>query len=140
MNGDDGYTNGGGGGSVWCEFHVSESAERPSRKQVDHPAGHRPRKEDHEGWVIRAHDKYTKHRANDEIKGMSGKLPGNHPLITQQGEDYFVLIVDDARQIHRVEVDGNSLRIYVPIIDSKLPAGQQPRQVSLRWGLRVFAP
>lgn len=139
MNGDDGYADAGGGGSVWCDFHVSEVDREPEWDEVQQPGGsHRPRKKGHDAYAVKTGvvDKYTEHRKGDDVKG-HGPLPDdNHPLIKHQGHGYFVLTVDNASQIQRIEIDGDTLRVYVPIVNP--PDHQKARQVSLRWGLRVF--
>lgn len=141
-NGDDGYAEAGGGGSVWCDFHVSEVATEPKWEGVNYDGNdHRPRKVAHDAYRLRAStpiiDKCTEHKKDDDVKG-HGRLPDNHPLITGQGTGCFVIIVDTASQIERVEIDNDTLRIYLPIVQPD--AGTSPRQVSLRWGLRVFDP
>ena len=141
MNGDDGYADAGGGGSVWCDFHISETDIGPNWQQgVPNGAGHRPRKVNHAAYKLTAAsiDKFTQHAAGNNVQG-KGPLNGNDPLIADQGEGYFVLTIDNAAQIQRIEIDGNTLRIYVPVVNPNPapPPGQKVRQVSLRWGLRA---
>lgn len=143
MNGDDGYSDAGGGGSVWCDFHISEVDVEPKWQQAAPGSNHRPRKEDHDAYRARAVivDKYTEHKAGDKVKG-HGKLPdASHPLIKGQGSGYFVMIVDNATQIERIEIENDTLRIYLPIVNpvQAPPPGQRVRQVSMRWGLRKSA-
>lgn len=133
-NGDDGYADAGGGGSVWCDFHVSEVGDEPEWDDANTGPGHRARKKDHKAYGVKTVvDKYTEHKVGDDVKG-HGPLPAGHPLLTSQGAGYFVLIVDKASQIERIEIEGDTLRVYVPI----KPNEEHVRQVSLRWGLRVF--
>lgn len=140
MNGDDGYVDGGGGGSVWWELNVSEATNVNPALPQNLPAGHRPRKNGYRAYMIsNGRDKYTEHQAGDQVGGSSTPLPANDPLITGQGSGYFVVIIDDASTIQRIEVDAsNRMRIYVPV--NQVPPGQNgPRQASLRWGLRTVA-
>ena len=145
-NGDDGYADTGGGGSVWCDFQISEvdidKGPEPKLKvfQAD-GSGHRPRKKKHEAYrLAMSHvmDKFTELKGGDKIKGRDEPLEDGDDLITKQGKGYFVLIVDKATQIERVEIEGETLRIYLPIVNPvpAPPPGKRVRQASLRWGLR----
>lgn len=140
-NGDDGYADTGGGGSVWCDFHFSEVDTAPEWREVSHAGnGHRPRKRDHDAHQLKVKvvDKYTEHKKNDDVKGHGKLTDVEHPLIKNQGRGYFVMIIDNAAQIERVELEGETLRIYLPIVDPvpAPPPGKRVRQASLRWGLR----
>jgi hypothetical protein len=141
MNGDDGYVDGGGGGSVWWELHVSEATEVGPAQPIDESAGgHRPRKNGYHSFLIRnGLDKFTEHKPGDQVGGGSAALGTTDPLITKQGAGYFVVIIDDATQIQRIELDANNrMRMYLPI-NAVQPGQRGPRQASLRWGLRNAA-
>jgi hypothetical protein len=141
MNGDDGYTNGGGGGSVLWEFHVSEVNADLSLTERIHPPDHRPRKAGYKALHASGVDTYTEHKKGDKV-GTNGAttgevtLTGEEEFVKGQGSGYFVMVIDDARDIKRIEIDppgpggAQRVRIYVPVAKSK------GRQVSLRWGLR----
>ena len=139
MNGDDGYVDAGGGGSVWCEFHISETSDVPGLAPVTPGPGHRPRKDGHQGYLTTTDgklivDKYTEHKPGDLIGGQP--LPPNHPHIVNQGEGFFVLTIDNARQLERIEITpDDTVRLYVRI-DNNAPFAEHVRQVGLRWGLR----
>ena len=134
MNGDDGYTNGGGGGSVLWEFHVSEVNADLHLEERIHPPDHRPRKSGYKAWHANGVDTYTEHTKGDTVGEVT--LTGEEDLVTGQGSGYFVLVIDDAREIKRIEIEppreggAQRIRIYVPVAKAK------GRQVSLRWGLR----
>lgn len=140
-NGDDGYSDAGGGGSVWCDFHVSEVDVEPTWRAATAADGHhRDRKVDHNGYRPKAVivDKYTEHKTGDTVTGHGELKDPTHALLANQGAGYFVMVIDNATQIERVEVDGDTLRIYLPVVNPKPapPPGQRVRQVSMRWGLR----
>ena len=139
MNGDDGYADAGGGGSVWYEFQVSETDTPPAVGPAPGGRGHRPRKNTRAGYVVqRGKDTYAEHSAGDRVGGSPVGLPAADPLIAFQGTGYLELIVDDATQIERIEVGpGNSLRLFVKVAPPAVIPG--PRQASLRWGLRRIA-
>ena len=124
MNGDDGYADGGGGGSVWWEVAVSEGRLSSETKgeftevcpdNRFHP--HRPPQANHGRYMVTGHDSFRESSATSE-----------------DGSGYFEITVFDARTIHRFELDpnGRTLRIYVPIADGK----KDDPQYKVAWGLR----
>jgi hypothetical protein len=140
-NGDDGYTNGGGGGSVWWELQVSE-AERINHEPPPKVTGdkHRKRRDGHGPFRLSGWDKFT-HILADRPGTIDGDPADGHDQFEDQGDGYFVITIDDASTIRRVEVEGNRLRLYVPV-NAPLPLDPQgnpqrnQRQVRLAWGLR----
>ena len=123
MNGDDGYVDGGGGGSVWWEVAVSEgkltSGTKGEFTEVcpdDRFKPHRPPQANHGRYMLTGHDSFRERTAKSEEIG------------------YFEITIFDAPTIHRVEVDrnGRTLRIYVPI----LRADKDNPQYKVSWGLR----
>jgi hypothetical protein len=124
MNGDDGYVDGGGGGSVWWEVAVSEGRLRSETKGEftevcpdNRFNPHRPPQANHGRYMVTGHDSFRESSARPE-----------------DGIGYFEITIFDARTIHRFELDqnGRTLRIYVPIAD----ANKDQPQYKVSWGLR----
>lgn len=114
-NGDDGYVDGGGGGSVWWEMAVSEG--QLYSTEVVNLKGHPPRKDGHTAYKLRGRDSYT-------------EQPGPNP--DPRGDALIVVTIPDVQDITRIEFVGNALRLYMPVA-----AGINPvRQFSIRWGIR----
>lgn len=126
-NGDDGYVDGGGGGSVWWEVGVSEgkiiNSKAPDYKELfpdNTRSPHRPAKGNHGMYTLSGHDSYRESTKTDNEQG------------------YFEITIVDATQISRIAFDANgqTLRLYLPIVDSETPE----KQFSVKWGLRQRIP
>lgn len=138
MNGDDGYSDHGGGGSTWWRLRVSEATGIVHESAVVASQGnHRTRKDGHSSFLFSGSDKFTEldpARPDHMIGG--ARVSATHPEFVGQGKGYFVVTIDNATQIERIEIQGETLRVYLPIVTP--PGHQRVRQVSLKWGLRVF--
>lgn len=136
MNGDDGYVDAGGGGSVWWELGVAEG-QVPATELVDTNNGkHTPRKDNFAAYKVSGHDSFTQRKAGDIVNGKELQ-PTDVP--SDQAPAFFVVSIEDARKISRIEVVGDTLRVYFPVNDppDPLPANKRgPKQFSVRWGLR----
>ena len=121
-NGDDGYVNGGGGGSVWWEVGISEADfdEREVRGKFEHDGP--DSKRTHE----------TRQMKNGKVHY---RLSGHDSFReSQAGADeraYFEIVIGDVGQIADIVLDGETLKIYLPV--EKTPESKP--QYSVRWGL-----
>ena len=121
MNGDDGYTNGGGGGSVWWEVAVSEGELETSEKAKFNATcpdprfkPHKAAKPNHARYMVTGHDSFREEKKEPNEAG------------------YFEITIPDASQITHVELDVKTLRFFMPI-DS---AHGKVEQYRVSWGMR----
>jgi hypothetical protein len=122
MNGDDGYVDGGGGGSVWWETSVSEGELYST--QLVNLNGHTARKDGHTAYRLRGYDSFTERK--------------NGKKADPRGDGYIVVTITDVNDIKRIEFVGSALRLFLPI-DGRGRDEPRVRQFSVRWGLRKVA-
>jgi len=123
-NGDDGYSNGGGGGSVWWEVEVSEgkflNANKGDFTETCPDPKHttkRPALPNHGRFSVTGHDSFREASINPA---------------TEAG--YFEITIFDPAQICQIDVDPafRTLKIYLPISTGNKPV----MQYSVKWGIR----
>ncbi len=122
MNGDDGYVDGGGGGSVWWETGISEG--QVYSAEVVNLNGHTRRKDGHTAYRLRGYDSFTERRDDGRPD--------------PRGDGYIVVTITDVEDIRRIEFVGRALRLYLPI-ETRDRDAPRLRQFSVRWGLRKVA-
>lgn len=127
-NGDDGYVDTGGGGSVWWKLRVSEGHQFGTTldEHVD-----MARATGKAAYLLSGHDSYAEE--GKVVDGAAG---------------YYVVTIADASQA-RIVAAGNTLRVYLPV-QEQAPAlpdderdiqhadGRVP-QIRVRWGVRRLA-
>jgi len=128
-NGDDGYADVGGGGSVQWRLRVSEG---PQVKPTPADGAHRTRSSGLTPWELSGRDSYAK--------------AGDPPI--EGGEECLTVTITDVNQIRGIQMANGALRLYVPVSTTKLSAPpDEPDlshkdkwvpQIRLRWGMRVI--